>query len=294
MTACAFLAACSPLSVLNVLTPASTVHQEKGLSFGPDPRHKLDVYSPAPAKGTSPVIVFFYGGSWNSGSRDDYRFVGNTLARQGYVTIVADYRLYPEVRYPQFLEDSALAVAWAARHAAEYGGDPEKLFVMGHSAGGYNAAMIALDKRWLSAVGMTPSALLGWIGLAGPYDFAPIANEEVKPVFFHPNTPAESQPINHVTWNTPPALLIAPVEDSVVNPARNTGGMAKALKKCGVPVEEIYFEKPNHVTLIATLSAPFVSYVPTVEKINEFIAVQIQKKTSGSQSTRQMLHAEAC
>lgn len=292
--ASAVMAACSPLKILNALTSDAAVRHSEGLSFGPHPRQKLDVYSPDSEKAASPVIVFFYGGSWNSGSRSDYAFVGHTLARQGYVTVVADYRLYPEVRYPAFLEDAALAVAWAAKHADNYGGDPEKLFVMGHSAGAYNAAMLALDKRWLAAVGMMPAALRGWIGLAGPYDFLPLTNEDVKPVFFHPNTPSASQPIMHVTRKAPPALLIAPVEDEVVNPVRNTGGLAKALRKCDVSVEEVYFARPGHATLLATLSMPFSGYAPTIEKINQFVQAQIQKEAEHSKSAFPIVHAQAC
>ena len=117
------------------------------------------------------MVVFFYGGSWNSGSRDDYGFVGEALASRGIVVVIADYRLYPQVRYPAFLQDNAHAVAWTYQHIAEHGGDPHQLYVMGHSSGAYNASMLALDPRWLKAVNLSPTMLKGWIGLAGPYDF---------------------------------------------------------------------------------------------------------------------------
>jgi acetyl esterase/lipase len=138
------------------------------------------------------VVVFFYGGSWNSGSRVDYRFVGEALASRGIVTVVADYRLYPQVRYPLFLRDGARAVAWTKAHIREFSGNPQRLYVMGHSSGGYNAAMLALDGEWLAAVGMSPRDLRGWIGLAGPNDFLPIKNPEVRPVFYWPDSPLQS------------------------------------------------------------------------------------------------------
>ena len=154
------LAACSPLAIVNRLTPSDTYTVTTDLAYGPEARDRLDLYRPResadrPApRGGYPVVVFFYGGSWNSGERVDYRFVGEALASHGIVTVVADYRLYPQVRYPDFLADCAQAVAWAKREAPRYGGDASRLFVMGHSSGGYNAAMLALDPRWLTAAGV--------------------------------------------------------------------------------------------------------------------------------------------
>jgi acetyl esterase/lipase len=235
------LMGCSPLKVLNAFTPGGTFTKTVDLSYGSDPRHRLDVYTPVDAPADAPVVVFFYGGSWNSGSRSDYSFVGEALASRGIVAVLADYRLYPQVHYEGFLDDSAKAVGWTHAHIRQYGGDPNRLYVMGHSAGGYNAAMLALDPKWLATVGMKPSMLSGWIGLAGPYDFLPIENPEVKPVFYFPNSPPDSQPINHVSAASPPALLMAAKDDTLVNPERNTGGMARRLREEGVSVRELYF-----------------------------------------------------
>jgi acetyl esterase/lipase len=183
------LGACSPVKVLNALTPDDTFDKTVGIAYGDDPRQKLDVYVPRhPLKG-APVVVFFYGGSWNSGNRGDYTFVGEALASRGIVAVLADYRLYPQVRYPLFLEDGARAVAWTKAHISEYSGNPQRLYLMGHSSGAYNASMLALDTNLLGAVGMSPKDLSGWIGLAGPYDFLPIENPDVRPVFFWPDSP---------------------------------------------------------------------------------------------------------
>lgn len=267
----ATLVACSPLKILNALTPGSTYTKASGIAYGSDPRNKVDVYTPAQKPVGAPVVVFFYGGSWNSGSRTDYDFVGEALASRGIVVVVADYRLYPQVRYPVFLEDSARAVAWAHQHAQEYGGNPKRLYVMGHSSGAYNAAMIALDPSLLAAVGLNPSILSGWIGLAGPYDFLPIDNPDVKPVFFFPNSPPQSQPINHVSRGAPPALLIASKNDTVVNPTRNTGGLAARLRADGVPVRELYFSRTGHATLIGAMSRPLRSLAPVLDDVVDFI-----------------------
>ncbi len=266
------LSACSPVQLLNALTPDSTYDSTVGIAYGDDPRQKLDVYVPHQPLPGAPVVVFFYGGSWNSGSRVDYRFVGEALASRGIVTVVADYRLYPQVRYPLFLQDGAQALAWTKTHIHEFSGNPQRLYLMGHSSGAYNAAMLALDGEWLAAVGMSPTDVQGWIGLAGPYDFLPIKNPEVRPVFFWPDSPPQSQPINHVSRGAPPALLIAANKDDLVNPTRNTSGLASKLREAGVPVQDLYYARPSHITLVASLSRPLRRLAPVLDQVVGFIA----------------------
>lgn len=230
------------------------------------------------------MVVFFYGGSWNNGSKDDYGFVGEALASRGIVVVIADYRLYPQVRYPAFLQDGAQAVAWTYQHIADYGADPQQLYVMGHSSGAYNASMLALDARWLNEVGLSPALFKGWIGLAGPYDFLPIENRDVRPVFFFPDSPPESQPINHVSAGAPPSLLIASTDDDLVNPARNTGGLAQKLRAAGVPVEAFYFDKTSHATLVASLSRPLRWLAPVLDRVTAFIQATGPAGSSARQS----------
>ncbi|RYF58589.1 MAG: alpha/beta hydrolase [Comamonadaceae bacterium] len=265
------LAACSPLKTINVFTPSDTYRLTEDVAYGESPRQRLDVYTPINAQGPSPVVVFFYGGSWTGGSRTDYKFVGEALAARGIVTVVADYRLSPEVVYPAFVQDSAQAVAWAVRNIAKEGGDPSHLFVMGHSAGGYNAAMVALDKRWLGEQGLTQSAVRGWIGLAGPYDFIPIENPDIKPAFLYPNTPPESQPINHVTASSPPALLLAGSDDDIVEPRRNTLQLAELLRKQGVPVQAQVFNGISHPMMIGVVWKPLRGRAPVLDRVVDFV-----------------------
>ena len=265
------LAACSPLTALNGLSPGGASERTADLPYGDGPRRKLDVYRPLAAHGQAPVVVFFYGGNWVSGERGDYAFVGRALASRGIVTVIADYRLYPEVSYPDFLKDAAQAVAWTRREATRHGGDPKRLYVMGHSAGAYNAAMIALDGRWLAQQGMSPADLSGWIGLAGPYDFLPVENPTARPVFHFPDTPWQSQPIRHVAAGAPPALLIAARSDSLVNPQRNTGHLAEALRARHVAVTETYYNKVSHTTLVASIAAPMRWLAPTLDDIETFV-----------------------
>lgn len=272
--ATAAVVACSPMRALNALVPSDT-YELATVAYGEGERRQLDVYTPSPEQirpaGGWPLVVFFYGGSWNSGERAGYRFVGEALAARGIITVIPDYRLYPEVRYPDFLKDNAAATAWALREAARLGADPKRVFVMGHSAGGYNAAMMALDARWLAAEGVKPTQLAGWIGLAGAYDFLPIENPDVKPVFFHPNSPPESQPIRYVSASVPPTFLGAAPEDDLINPERNTKQMASRLQSSGVPVTVQFYQRTNHITLIGAFATPLRFLGPVLDDVVAFV-----------------------
>lgn len=274
LVAFAGLAACSPLGALNVLstTGGSSVRTE-GVAYGALRREQLDVYVPTAAAppGGWPLVVFFYGGSWNTGERRDYEFVGATLAARGVLTLVADYRLYPEVRYPDFLKDSAAALAYGLAHAAALGANAKRVFVMGHSAGGYNAAMLALDPRWLAGTGHRPGELAGWIGLAGPYDFLPTDLPDVQPVFRHPNYPPGAQPVDHVSASAPPSFLGAPTHDQVVSPTRSTQNLADRLSAAGVPVTLKFYERPSHATLVGAIAWPLRWIAPVLDDVMAFI-----------------------
>jgi acetyl esterase/lipase len=270
------LAACSPLRVLNALAGASGGHTvSEGIAYGSLARQALDVYTPVAAAPTGgwPVVVFFYGGSWNSGERADYGFVGAALAARGVLTLVADYRLYPDVRYPEFLRDSALALAWGLEQASRLGGDPKRVFVMGHSAGAYNAAMLTLDSRWLAPTGHAPAELAGWVGLAGPYDFFPTDNPLAQPVFFHPHYPPKAQPIEFGRVHAVPSFLGAPADDAVVNPTRSTQALAAALDAAGTPVTLRLYDRASHATLVGAFAPPLRWVAPVLDDVVAFIAI---------------------
>lgn len=267
----ALLTACSGADLLNATVATDTYRRTEGIAYGSDPRQLLDVYQPDAAPRNAPLVVFFYGGSWSSGERADYRFVGEALASKGIVAVVADYRLSPVFRYPAFVQDSASAVRWAFDHAAEFGADAKRIFVMGHSAGAYNAAMVALDSRWLAAVGLSPARLAGWIGLAGPYDFLPIGDAKTQVAFNWPDTSADTQPLAYASKASPPALLLAPVNDSVVSPQRSTVAMAQRLKASGVRVESALYDGVSHVTLLATMAQVLRGRAPVLERVSGFV-----------------------
>ncbi|MBW0170904.1 MAG: alpha/beta hydrolase [Hydrogenophaga sp.] len=268
------LQACSPLRLINATVARDTHTVQRDLAYGSEPRQRADVYLPAVTASHAPIAVFFYGGSWSSGERGDYRFVGEALASRGIVTVVADYRLSPEVRYPVFLQDSAQAVRWAAERAASFGASRERLFIVGHSAGAYNAAMLALDPRWLAGVKLSPQQLAGWVGLAGPYDFLPIGIPEVQVAFEWPKTPADSQPLFHAqAGHAKPhrTLLLAARSDLLVNPQRNTVALAQTLQQQGAAVDMALFERVNHATLIGAMARPLRGLAPVLERVSGFL-----------------------
>lgn len=268
------LQACSPLRLINATVPSNTHTVQLDEAYGNAERQRMDVYRPVGAGAGAPMAVFFYGGSWSSGDRADYKFVGEALASRGIVTVIADYRLSPEVRYPVFLQDCAMAVRWARDNAQRLGASRSRLFVTGHSAGAYNAAMLALDARWLSEVNMQPGELAGWAGLAGPYDFLPIGIPAVQRAFNWPDTPANSQPLFHASAGKglkPRVLLLAARSDTLVNPQRNTLAMAQALQQRGTPVELELFDRVSHTTLIGALAPPLRGLAPVLDRFSAFL-----------------------
>lgn len=205
--------------VINARQPSEGVVAHHDIVFDPATGLSLDVYAPANAK-NAPVVVFFYGGAWKSGKRQWYRWAGEALAAKGVVAVVPDYRLWPKVKLDGFVEDGAHAARWARDHAGDYGGNTSHLFLMGHSAGGHIAAMLATDQHWLASVGMTPRDLSGFIGLAGPYDFLPLTNDDYIDMFGHTAAQqARSQPVNFVDGDEPAALLLQGADDTTVRPS---------------------------------------------------------------------------
>ena len=248
--------ACSPVALLNAAVPNDGYQITPGIPYGSHERNVLDVYVPrAPSDKPRPVVVFFYGGSWDSGKRGDYEFVAEALTSQGFVVVVPDYRVYPEVKFPDFMYDAAAATLWAKRNIAQYGGDAGHVFVMGHSAGAHIAAMLTLNAKYLDSVGMQPQDLAGMIGLAGPYDFLPLTSERLKTIFGPEDERWKSQPINFVTGNNPPMLLLVGTADDTVWP-KNTYNLAAKIKAAGGPVQVIEYPGWGHIDMVAKLAKP--------------------------------------
>ena len=278
-------AACAPLMVINGLVPGDTYRAERDIAYGALARQKLDVFMPVrpaaggagPATGGAagaPVIVFFYGGNWNSGARGDYLFAGEAFASQGFVTVLADYRLFPEVKFPDFLHDSARAFAWVEKNITRFGGDPRRIVLAGHSAGAYNAAMLAFDPAYLRAAGADPASVKAFVGLAGPYDFIPMTNAISKQVFGFPDTPPQTQPINFVPGSPgarlPPVLLLTAPDDTTVRPG-NSERLAAKLRAAGGEVKEISYSGLDHRRIVGALAAPLRGLAPVLADVTAFV-----------------------
>jgi acetyl esterase/lipase len=256
---------CSPASVLNALVRGDGYDVATELPYGSGTRHTLDLYRPTGAKDPAPVVVFFYGGSWQTGSKESYAFVGQALASKGYIVVIPDYRVYPEVAFPGFVQDGAAAMRWTVDNVARYGGDPHRVFLMGHSAGAHIAALLTLDAHWLAEVGLDAhTAIRGTVGLAGPYDFLPITDPTLQAIFGPEKQWPASQPINFVDGKEAPMLLLAGDDDKVVDPA-NTTRLADRIREKGGKVTVKIYPRIGHLTLMGAVAGPLHFLAPVLD-----------------------------
>lgn len=265
----AILAACSPVAALNLLVPDTGYRVHAAIAYGQGARRKLDIYVPDGLTAPAPVLLFFYGGSWESGDRATYKAFGQAFASKGIVTVVADYRLYPEVRQAGFMQDAAAALAFVHAHAAAYGGDPGRIFVSGHSAGAYNAVMLAADPRYIRAAGGDLSWIHGVIGISGPYDFLPLTDPHLIDIFGGAHN-RQAMPIAHVDGPRPPALLATGDGDSTVDPG-NTVRMAARWRSQGGMVREIHYPRVGHIGIILSLAPGFRGRTSLRQDMVDFI-----------------------
>ena len=272
LAALPFLAGCTPsLGTFDTLTPRDEGVRRvaRDVAYGDGPRRSLDVYAPAEARGPLPVIVFIYGGSWRSGDKDDYEFLGNALSSRGFVTVVPDYRLVPEVRFPGFVDDCAAAVRWVMDHVAEHGGDPNRIVLAGHSAGAYNAVMLALAGDYLRNAGVDAGSIRGAVGLAGPYDFLPFDVDATRNAFGHAPDSALTQPVHFARSDAPPLLLLWGTDDDTVGP-RNLESLARVQRAAGGAVETKVYENVDHIDILLALSRPFRERAPVLDDVVAF------------------------
>ncbi len=263
------LAACSGANLVEALTPRSGYELLSDIAYGEGPRRTLDIYVPArPPPGPVPVIVFFYGGRWDSGSKDIYRFVGQAFASRGYAVVIPDYRLYPEVRFPEFIVDAAAAVTWTRAHAAEYVPNAGRLVLAGHSAGAHIAALLHLHPTWLSPA--VRDSVAAAIGLSGPYDFLPITDPTALEVFGPGPAGPDTQPVTFADGRASPMLLIHSRNDTTVRP-RNTESLAARIREGGGIAEERYHERLAHVGVLAALAVPLRTFIPILDEIDRFL-----------------------
>ena len=265
------LAACSPAAAPDALNRVISTRGLKVIPdqrYGPHERNLLDVYAPARAQG-APTVLFVHGGSWQGGDKAIYRFVGESLARAGYVTGVMNYRLAPQNRYPTYVQDTAAALRWLRDHAGDFGGNPNNLFVVGHSAGAFNAVEAVDNARWLREAGVPVGAVRGVIGIAGPYAYD-FRQDSSRVAFPEGSTPDEVMPDRHVRRDAPPHLLLVAANDTTVGP-QNALKLEAALKAAGVPVNRTVLPRVNHVTIVAALARPLTFLGGTRQQVIDFI-----------------------
>jgi acetyl esterase/lipase len=267
------LTGCTKFQLLNATIPPIGYARTRDVAYGPDPRQRLDVYRPChPDRQPATVVVFFYGGSWQAGFKADYRFVGQALASRGFVCVVPDYRIYPQVKFPAFVEDGARAVRWTRDHVADFGGDPRRIFLMGHSAGAQIAALLTLDRHYLADAGLPEGVIRGTAALSGTYDFQP--GPGTYAVFDMPNPDAKPDPrIEAVTFAigpAPPMLLIHGLADDVVLPS-NTASLASHLRAAGSDVSVITYPDRGHIGVALALAWSFRWLAPVLDDVTRFV-----------------------
>lgn len=262
-------AACSPLALLNRLGPRDpgALRTARDIPYGPHPRQRMDIYAPG-AVGPFPTLVFFYGGGWESGSREDYGWAAQALAARGFVVALPDYRVVPEVVFPTFIEDAAAATAKAADLAGSHSGDPDRLGVLGHSAGAQLAMMITLDRRYMAALGRS-DLIKAAAGLAGPYDFLPFDVAASRNAFGRAPDPAQTQPITFARADAPPIWLAHGTADTVVH-AEDTTILDARMRAVGGRSEAKLYPDLNHADLIATFSPLFRKKAPVLNDVSAF------------------------
>lgn len=264
---------CSTGEILNAVVPKDEGSHRvaKDIAYGANARQTYDLYAPKKPKGDLPLIVFYYGGGWYAGDKSLYSFVGRALAALGYLVAVPDYRLYPEVRYPDFLSDCALAFEYIRQNARAHGGNPNKIALMGHSAGAYNAVMLALDDHYLKLSDDANSPLRAVIGISGPYDFYPFDVKASQQAFGAWPRPEETQPISYARTLKTQFLLMQSRDDEVVG-MRNLTSLEAKLKAVNTPVETRLYDKINHQDMIACLSKPLRHKASVLADVKAFLS----------------------
>jgi acetyl esterase/lipase len=246
----------------------------EGVAFGTHGQ-TLDIWAPAdPPAGKLPVVIFWYGGGWAKGDRAAYAFAGRALAKDGFLVVIPDYRKVPDVLFPAFLDDGAEAVAWVQANVAEHGGDPGRVAFMGHSAGAYQAVMLALDSKRLAAAGADPGIVKAAVGLSGPYDFYPFDKPRSIAAMGQWPRPEETQPIAFARADAPPLLLVTSEGDETVRP-KNANNLAAKLRGMGAPVEVKNYGPLDHEEIVMALSKPFRAKGPVLADSVAFLKARL-------------------
>jgi acetyl esterase/lipase len=264
------------VDLLNATIPGDGYAATHDIAYAEGPRHSLDIYRPDnPAAGSS-VIVFYYGGRWETGKKEDYLFAAQAFASKGFTVVIADYRLYPDVKFPAFVDDAAQALIWTHKNIARYGGNPENIFVAGHSAGAYLALMLTANTSYIEKAGGKPGWIRGAIGLAGPYNFIPSQEDPDIRAMFGTAKDADTQPITFAHKRMPPVFLATGDADDDVKP-HNTYDLAAKLQRLGDTVETRTYPGVAHIGLVLALADGFRGKAPVLEDAAWFVEKYAEK-----------------
>ncbi len=260
-----------PLKFFNFVIPkdAGSQLRVQNVSYGSDPQQRLDVYEPKFRTALLPILIFVHGGSWKVGNHSDYEFAGRAFASKGYLSLVISYRGLPNHVYPDFISDVALAAKWATDYGAEFDGDTSKVFIVGHSAGAYDAAMAVLDKRFFEAAGVDLAVVKGVAGIAGPYDFLPLDSPATIETFGHVADLPATQPINFARTDAPPFLFLHGTADKTVYP-KNSRSLQKHLTDKGAKATLIEYKDASHVGILLDIAKPLRGNAPVLDDIDKF------------------------
>jgi acetyl esterase/lipase len=295
----------NPLGALDSLSPSVSVRVDRDIPYGPHGGQSLDLYLPgswgqvpvsteasrradaglaarqvaAPRPDTDlatrAAVVFFHGGRWSYGQKEEYRFVAQALVARGYAVAVCNYRKYPSVRFPAFVEDGAAAIAWAFANLPAHGVDPDRIFLMGHSAGAHIAALATMDRRYSQAHGTDPDRIAGLVLMSGPFDFFPIRGDELRDIFGPEELHAETQPMRFVRSGLPPMLFLHGRRDRTVRPW-SSARMASAVRDHGGEARAVFYDILTHTNILASLSDGIgFLFAPVLEDVSAFLKKRI-------------------
>lgn len=281
-------AGCTQVGVQIANVPAKFSHIERyeDVAYGNQSEQQLDIYTPKDVSDQSslPVVVFFYGGRWSEGSKDMYPFLAKQYVDNGFVVVIPDYRKYPNVKFPAFVEDGAAAVAWTLNNIDNYHGNSQQLFIMGHSAGAHIGALITSNTDYLAEYKHSNQEILGFSGLSGPYDFTP-EEEDLKDMFGPPNRYPEMQVTTFIEGNEAPMLLLWGGEDKLVGRQNIDRLSSKILEKQGQVTTKIYPEMA-HVDMVSNMVWFLPDKAPIVKDTVQFFNHRIKDTNNGKVSSR--------
>ncbi|MBY0427677.1 MAG: alpha/beta hydrolase [Alphaproteobacteria bacterium] len=259
------------LNIVNLPFHFSAVEIVPHISYGTEPWQTADIYIPHnPDQKKFGVVVFFYGGRWTYGKKEDYHFIGNRLAEENFITVIPDYQKFPIAHFPSFVEDGAKAVSWVYDNINKYHGDKTHINVMGHSAGGHIGALLCADERYLMRQNKTIHGVIHqFVGLAGPYAFTP-DEPDLEAIFAPPEQYAQMQVPTFIKGNEPPMLLMWGENDKDVGRFNMERLQSRIEEKKGV-VHSIALPNIDHIGMLAAFTWLDDKKQPIMKNILDFL-----------------------